>query len=531
MARDVRDSVMGISVFLLALMLLATSGCGSDGQGGSAQSSQNATYSTPSAWVRQATPHKRVAAVFVHGIFGDARDTWTNANGQTFFDLLAASPQLKTPVDVFAFGFTSEMFKSGSLSIGEAANAMEQTLTFNGVWDYETVIFVVHSMGGLVTLRELLSHADHRQKVPLILAYAVPFEGSQITVIAQYVVNNPAIKQMLAVNGNEYLKQASEDWASLDASKKPTVICAYETKPYGVMIVQWDSATRYCNDRPTAIQDTDHISIVKPDGPNHLSVMVAVNAVNQYVTTDGNVEMPDFQQDGSNWSYNLSDFAGRHSARLVNDSPRDVKYTVTGLSDSQLAIWPASTDAPREIPAHQTDELYIGILQGTVEKEYRFVLRIPPLADRSIVVKVADPKQIEAQRVAFNDRVARSVAGYLGQGNVPENLKHLPQEQLNLRMAQSAYAAVAQEAPNLPKSAQWVLAANALSEAQLGDTAIVALNQAKHESPGIALLPTTVHLEEIANTRKVDPSVVMGITPAKKLSPAEIAVRRLKFGH
>ena len=157
------------------------------------------------------------------------------------FSLLEADARVGPKVDALAFGYTSNMLAEGSLDIQEAANKLHARLHFHGVFDYPAIVFVTHSMGGLVVLRELLTHREILAQVPGVVFYATPQEGSQITAIAQHVANNPAIEQMLPADRNGYLRVLNDEWRSLP--KRPVVRCAYEKRPTaGVMIVPWESA-------------------------------------------------------------------------------------------------------------------------------------------------------------------------------------------------------------------------------------------------------------------------------------------------
>lgn len=238
--------------------------------------------SNSSQWVLQANPHSKVALVFVHGIFGDAIGSWTNQNGKKFFDLLASKIPSENAVDMFAFGFTSEMFSDRSFDIREAANKLQQQLLFHKVLDYEKIIFVAHSMGGLVTLRSLLTHRDLLNKVPLVFMYATPQEGADIAAWAKVVSNNPALSQLITADSNTYLQQISDDWRTLTDRERPKVVCAYErASTHGVKVVDWKSATRFCEGASTAIAE-DHLGIVKPDRSDHDSIVVLINALNQF---------------------------------------------------------------------------------------------------------------------------------------------------------------------------------------------------------------------------------------------------------
>lgn len=485
---------------LTACLALLLAGCGSD---------NTAANTTDPHWVKQASPPSKVAVVFVHGLFGDTDDSWTNANGQTFFQLLKSAPGIGDQVDVFAFGFTSNKLKGGSLDIREAANMLEQSLQFNGVWNYPRVVFVAHSMGGLIAMREMIDNPAHRDKVPLMMFYATPQEGSQITTIAQHVVNNPAVKQMLMADQNDFLKMLSDDWGRIPDEDKPVINCAYETAPYaGVMIVPWSSATKFCKDVPTAIGSTDHLTIIKPDRLAHPSMVVLVNALNKYVFGTSDQPMlttPDFQQEGDHWTYELTDPNGRNHARLVNNGGHKLNYTIVRISDPTLMVLPE--DTPKAIPARHSDDLKLVLTRGQLQKEYRFTLSVPPLDDRLIVVRIKDIEAVQAKQDDLVRGVTAQVADFLSS---PENvaaLTRLPRDEQFAKVADVAGQSVAKAAPDLPAAAKWVVTADALASLGMLSPANTALQNAAQASPRIAAAPSARKVASIIAAKSGKPDV------------------------
>ena len=236
-------------------------------------------------WVVQANPKAKHAIVFIHGLFGDTVETWTHSNGTRFFDLIGSSSVGKQ-FDLYTFGYTSKMLGSGSLNIVEAIGKLNEYLKFHGVLDYDSITFVGHSMGGLVTLQHLIRDEALRRKVALVVLYATPQEGAQIAVIADKVARNPALAQLVPSDANAYLQQLDADWKRLPERDRPFVACGYETKPLaGVPIVPFQSATRFCSKQALAIEDADHLAVVKPDRPEHPSVVLLVNALREHVVS------------------------------------------------------------------------------------------------------------------------------------------------------------------------------------------------------------------------------------------------------
>jgi len=423
---------------------------------------------TDPQWVSQANPPAKVAVVFVHGLFGDTLGTWRNDNGETFFRLLKSQPGVGDKVDVFAFGFTSNMFQPGSFTIQEAANQLHQSLQYKGVLDYPTIVFAAHSMGGLVVLRELLTRREMLGKVPLLVLYATPQEGAQIAAIADHVANNPALAQMVPADSNAYLQQLNDDWKSL--ADRPHVTCAYEKlATHGMLIVPWSSATRFCDGAPSAI-DADHIGIVKPDRLEHPSLVVMVNALNQFVMgkqLTAKLDTPDFLPEGDHFVFRMGDPFGTSMARLVNAGGSKLTFTLAQISDPHLYLTP--DDTPRDILAKQMQPLHVVLTLGATAAEYRFVVQSDASPDRLVVVRVDNFAELAKKQADLLRSISHDVNGKLADPATVQRLGSLPPGEAKAaaeaEVVGAVHDSVARSHPELPPSAQWLLAASALKAA------------------------------------------------------------------
>lgn len=491
MPRRTPNALLALVIFLSCLL----PGC--RGKNESVQA--GVANATDPQWVEQSKPNSKVAVVFVHGVFGDTLGTWTHGNGKTFFRFLEASPQVGSQVDIFAFGFTSNMMKAGSLDIREAANKLHESLQYNNVMDYPAVVFVAHSMGGLVVLRHLINRPEMVEKVPLVALYATPQEGAQIAVIADKVARNPALAEMLPSDSNGYLQQLSDDWRRLP--KRPRVSCGYEKLTTGgVMVVPWTSATRFCDDTPAAIAGADHISIVKPDRAEHDSVVLLINAMNRYVVGKNfaaKLETPDFVPEADHVVFKMD--ARQRTARLVNSGRAKLRYTIAELSDSALYIVP---NTPKDIPGLETDPLVMNLLFGATAKEYRFVLRSDVPSEQLVVVR-ADLDALQANRAKLIDTVVYAMNNHLADPKNSVRLANLPpgDAKASEETVEVVYGAIAKESPGLPPSANWLLTADLLASANWPQLAVTALRRAEILSGTTAKTPSAQRLAGIIATQ------------------------------
>lgn len=134
----------------------------------------------------------------------------------TFFTLLTGVPDEGAKLDMYAFGFTSNMLTAGSLDIRESASKLHEYLQFARVLDYPTVVFVAQSMGGLIVLRELINHREMMEKVPLVVLFATPQAGAQIADPSLYGWSDDTPREISG--GNTQLMQMSPGFgANADA--------------------------------------------------------------------------------------------------------------------------------------------------------------------------------------------------------------------------------------------------------------------------------------------------------------------------
>lgn len=212
--------------------------------------------------LNSASSNKSVCVVFVHGIFGD--DSSWGKGDVSLPKLLASDPQLSSMVDIFLFEYSSPWLSNAS-KIPDLAAQLRGALEDNQVWTkHKQVIFVAHSMGGLIVRQDLITEGDHVLQVPMLYFYAVPTNGAAVTDVARHISDNPQLRGMLPLEGNDFLDAVMIDWLADERLKRIKTFCAFESLDTdGIRIVPQSSALSLC----TEVADpftADHIQIVKP---------------------------------------------------------------------------------------------------------------------------------------------------------------------------------------------------------------------------------------------------------------------------
>jgi pimeloyl-ACP methyl ester carboxylesterase len=274
-----RSSMRRSSVLVAGALLLAiagSGGCKGDRSGSSGPVTPPGGTPTPapfkSGYLHPPT-HDRVV-IFVNGVFGDSVSTWKNSESGAYWpELLAGDPAFQDS-DVYVHSFESPKLGSAQ-EILELAGRLKNYLdAADVVARHKQVVFVCHSMGGLVVRAYLLDARIPPEKIGLLFFFGTPTGGANVAGIASHLSANPQLANMRPLGDDTYVKTLREQWlrssddASLDYPRSVSSYCAYEVRPtWGFTVVPELSATYLCNRATTAI-DADHLDLVKPADRN-----------------------------------------------------------------------------------------------------------------------------------------------------------------------------------------------------------------------------------------------------------------------
>lgn len=130
-----------------------------------------------------AQPQNGTVVIFIHGVMSDA-EAWRNANGTYWPNLLNEDPRTRG-VGVYIFEYETGLF-SGTYRINDAVDALTNHLRLDKVLAAQRLVFVCHSMGGIVTRRYLVREERHlleaKVEVGLFLV-ASPSLGSEYSTL------------------------------------------------------------------------------------------------------------------------------------------------------------------------------------------------------------------------------------------------------------------------------------------------------------------------------------------------------------
>ncbi len=228
----------------------------------------------------------KLDVIFIHGITGDAIETWSNSKAAFWPSwLLEELPE----ICVYTAGYPSSLFEKWAkkeMDLHARASSLLEHMVSAGIGK-RPIVFVCHSLGGII-VKEMFRAAVESQdedwialsaQLKLVAFLATPHKGADIAAILKFIVPRFSSKFIDTLSGDSgYLANLNNSYRDLAGKHDVTSIAYYETyKTKGVaLIVTADSADPGAlKTRPIPV-DSDHIGICKlesKDAPVFLSLL------------------------------------------------------------------------------------------------------------------------------------------------------------------------------------------------------------------------------------------------------------------
>jgi anti-sigma regulatory factor (Ser/Thr protein kinase) len=215
--------------------------------------------------------------VFVHGLLSDAINCWRHAAGAYWPQLVADDPQL-ADVGIYVFTYETDAF-SANYRLGDVVDALKEHMRLDRVSDSKRLIFVCHSMGGIVVRKYVVERVTdliaRGVEIDLFLI-ASPSLGSTyanwLSPIAQ-VLGHAQVNALRFAQSNTWLNDLDKEFQNLKESGTLRVRGKELVEDKSVVlkrlwrtqIVAPFSGARYFGES-LKIPNSDHFSIAKPEG-------------------------------------------------------------------------------------------------------------------------------------------------------------------------------------------------------------------------------------------------------------------------
>ncbi|MFY9261540.1 MAG: alpha/beta fold hydrolase [Gallionella sp.] len=248
----------------------------------------------------------RVAVIFIHGIFSSSADCWTHSNG-THWPTQLANENGFSKFGIYNFEYKTDFF-SGHYSLNDVVDALKEKLALDSVSDCETLIFVCHSMGGIVARKYVVQNAAHlertNKKIGLFLI-ASPSLGSNyanwLAPLAKFFKHSQA-RALRFQEDNIWLNGLDSDFINLkedghlQIKGKELVEDTFIVLPKFLVfrqVVPPFAGAKYFGDA-IKIPNSDHFSIAKIENGNDTKHQLLLKFLSSYLPEEWrNAQEPD----------------------------------------------------------------------------------------------------------------------------------------------------------------------------------------------------------------------------------------------
>lgn len=224
-------------------------------------------------WVKHGSSTAPVV-VFVHGVLSNGESCWQHASGAYWPDIVANDPDM-SDLGVYVFTYRSGFF-SGSYSLADAVDALKEHLTLDGISGSTGIVFVCHSMGGIVVRKYLVSRATDliaRNAQIAIFLLASPSLGSDYADWCKPLAKLLGHSQSDAlrfVRSNAWLTELDREFINLKEQRRLSIAGKELIEDHFItlrwlwrkQVVEPFSGARYFGE-PYKVPESDHFSIAK----------------------------------------------------------------------------------------------------------------------------------------------------------------------------------------------------------------------------------------------------------------------------
>jgi pimeloyl-ACP methyl ester carboxylesterase len=233
-------------------------------------------------WLRNST--NGINVVFIHGFTSDA-NCWRHQNG-TVWPKLLAEESVFSGCGIFVFTYRTG-YDTATYGVNDIVGALRESFGQYKLFASKAVVFVCHSMGGIVARRFLVSEQgklreNRLRKIGLFLI-ASPSQGSEYANKGRFLADlmgNQQAQSLQFSDKNVFLAQLDHDFVRLmqeggiEIAGKELVedrplqsVSRYLKLLFSKPIVSPFSAGRYFSD-PFKVPGSDHNTIAKPESEN-----------------------------------------------------------------------------------------------------------------------------------------------------------------------------------------------------------------------------------------------------------------------
>ena len=219
--------------------------------------------------------NEKSAIIFIHGFKGNQAETW----GKTF-DFLRERNEMEK-WDIYSYGYNSSLMPNilkgiwaSEASITHIGESFREEIITRINEGYKSICLCAHSMGGLATQQAIIGlNNEQLYKLDSVILFGTPSNGLIKAKRAKLI--NFQIRDM--GKESDFIKALRKNWTESFGDGMPFKFLA--VRGGRDQFVPKESSTDVFPDDQVKSIEGDHVSIVKPDGPEDPIITTIIDKI------------------------------------------------------------------------------------------------------------------------------------------------------------------------------------------------------------------------------------------------------------
>jgi pimeloyl-ACP methyl ester carboxylesterase/molybdopterin-guanine dinucleotide biosynthesis protein len=259
-------------------------------------------------WVRKAKNKNGLKVIFIHGI-NSSEDCWKNSNGVYWPELLKDESEL-ADVGIYVFSYRTGI-NTGSYSLSDIVDSLREYFTLDNLIDSVGIIFVCHSMGGIVARRflvnqhsKLLESGLNRVGLFLVASPSLGSEYANMLGLISSILGHTQASALKFSENNLWLNDLDKDFTNLRENKNLQIngkeliedLPLYGKGLIRRQVVQPFSGAKYFGNS-IKVPGSDHSTIAAPACEDEIQHRLLVQFIKECIeknndSRESNIETP-----------------------------------------------------------------------------------------------------------------------------------------------------------------------------------------------------------------------------------------------
>lgn len=243
-------------------------------------------------WIRKVSDSS-LSVIFVHGFLSNGKDCWKNEQTGAYWPQLLQDQLSDKAIGVYVYTYQTDFF-SETYSLSDVVDDLKERLKLDGVLNSRNLLFVCHSMGGIVVRKYLVSRQHEFNGITTgLFLVASPSLGSDyanwLNPLAELMNHSQADVLRFSQN-NQWLNDLNKEFKNLIGANG-IVIRGKEILEDKFVILKkfiWfpkvvsPVAGAVYFPEPYKLPGSDHFTIAKPENAEAMQHRLLIGFIGQY---------------------------------------------------------------------------------------------------------------------------------------------------------------------------------------------------------------------------------------------------------